>query len=111
MRILHTSDWHLGVSTGPASRIEEQRWFLDWLLNQLSALQIDVLIIAGDVFDTMHPSAEASAMYYEFLAQIGATGVRDVVVIGGNHDSPSRLDAPKALLQAVRPNRRQTRAM
>ncbi|NCG18712.1 MAG: exonuclease subunit SbcD [Rhodobacterales bacterium] len=101
MRILHTSDWHLGVSTGPASRIEEQRWFLDWLLNQLSDRQIDVLIIAGDVFDTMHPSAEASAMYYEFLAQIGATGVRDVVVIGGNHDSPSRLDAPKALLQEV----------
>ncbi|MFT7518073.1 MAG: exonuclease SbcD [Kiritimatiellia bacterium] len=101
MRILHTSDWHLGVSTGPSSRLQEQQWFVDWLLDLLSKRLIDVLVIAGDIFDTMHPSAEAQALYFRFLAGVGATGVRDVVVVGGNHDSPSRLDAPRALLRAV----------
>lgn len=101
MRILHTSDWHLGVSTGPASRVEEQQWFLDWLLETLAERRVDALLVAGDVFDSMHPSAEAQALYYRFLARIGGTGVRDVVVVGGNHDSPSRLDAPRALLEAV----------
>jgi exonuclease SbcD len=102
MRILHTSDWHLGVSSGPASRIPEQRLFLDWLRGQLESQEIDALIIAGDIFDTMHPSAEAQTLYYRFLATVEATGVRDVVVIGGNHDSPSRLNAAQALLEAVR---------
>ena len=91
MRILHTSDWHLGVSSGMASRVPEQREFLAWLYGQLERLEIDALIIAGDVFDTMHPSAEAQTLYYQFLATVAETGVRDVVVIGGNHDSPSRL--------------------
>lgn len=101
MRILHTSDWHLGISTGPASRTDEQGAFLDWLLELLSAQAVDALVVAGDVFDSMHPSAEAQALYYRFLARVGSTGVRDVVVVGGNHDSPSRLDAPRALLEAV----------
>jgi DNA repair protein SbcD/Mre11 len=101
VRILHTSDWHLGISTGPASRAEEQGAFLDWLLDTLKTREIDVLVVAGDLFDSMHPSAEAQALYYRFLARVAGTGVRDVVVVGGNHDSPSRLDAPRALLKAV----------
>ena len=102
MRILHTSDWHLGVSSGMASRVPEQREFLAWLYGQLERLEIDALIIAGDVFDTMHPSAEAQTLYYQFLATVAETGVRDVVVIGGNHDSPSRLDAAHDVLQVLR---------
>ncbi|MEE9386263.1 MAG: exonuclease subunit SbcD [Nannocystaceae bacterium] len=101
MRILHTSDWHLGLSTGPASRIDEQTWFLDWLFDTLQSREVDVLLVAGDVFDTMHPSAEAQQLYYRFLARVGQAGVRDVVVVGGNHDSPSQLDAPRALLEEV----------
>jgi exonuclease SbcD len=101
LRILHTSDWHLGISTGPASRVEEQRQFLSWLHETLATREVDALIVAGDIFDTMHPSAEVQELYYEFLASLGDSGVRDVVVIGGNHDSASRLDAPSALLRAV----------
>lgn len=101
MRLLHTSDWHLGASTGPASRTDEQRWFLEWLRETLAAREIDVLVVAGDVFDSMHPSAEAQAIYYRFLAGAASTGVRDVVVVGGNHDSASGLDAPEAVLAAM----------
>ncbi len=101
MRMLHTSDWHLGISTGPASRTEEQRWFLEWLLDTLQERAVDVLVVAGDVFDSMHPPAEAQELYYRFLARVGQAGVRDVVIVGGNHDSASRLDAPAALLEAV----------
>ena len=101
MRIVHTSDWHLGLSTGPASRLDEQWSFVRWLLGRLTELQADALIVAGDVFDNLHPSAEAQSLYYRFLAMVAATGVRDVVIVGGNHDSASRLDAPRELLQAV----------
>ena len=60
-------------------------------------------MVAGDVFDSMHPSAEAQELYYRFLARVGGAGVRDVVVVGGNHDSAARLDAPRALLGGPRP--------
>jgi exonuclease SbcD len=102
LRILHTSDWHLGISTGPASRAEEQAIFLRWLLDLLRTREVDVLIIAGDIFDSMHPSAEAQTLLFRFLASVEHSGVCDVVLIGGNHDSASRLDAPRALLEAVR---------
>lgn len=75
--------------------------FLDWLLGVLRAREVDALIVAGDVFDSMHPSAEAQELYYRFLARVGDAGVCSMVVVGGNHDSASRLDAPRALLQAV----------
>lgn len=91
----------MGVSTGPASRVEEQREFLRWLHDTLASREVDALIVAGDIFDTMHPSSEVQELYYGFLASLGDSGVRDVVVIGGNHDSASRLDAPSALLKAV----------
>lgn len=100
MRLLHTSDWHLGLSSGPVSRRPDHEHFLTWLLELLDAREIDVLVVAGDVFDVMHPPAEAQRLYYEFLRDIGQTGVRDVVIVGGNHDSASRLDAPASLLGA-----------
>ena len=101
MRILHTSDWHLGLSTGAVSRLEDQRCFLDWLARQLAVEKVDALIVAGDIFDSVQPSAEAQEVYYRFLAGLPATGVRQVVIVGGNHDSPSRLEAPREVLSAL----------
>ncbi|MEO5727475.1 MAG: exonuclease SbcCD subunit D C-terminal domain-containing protein, partial [Byssovorax sp.] len=99
----HTSDWHLGSSLESASRDEEHRRFLEWLLVTLRDEAIDVLLLAGDVFHYAQPSAEAQRLYYGFLARVGAeTKVRQMVVIGGNHDSASRLDAPREVLDALR---------
>ncbi len=107
MRILHTSDWHLGVDYFQRSRLQEQKAFLDWLLDAIVAHEVDVLVVAGDVFDTPQPSAEAQQLYYRFLADLseiegidGGPG-RTAVIVGGNHDSPSRLDAPREVLSAL----------
>lgn len=103
LRILHTSDWHLGSSLESASRDDEHRRFLEWLLITLRDEAIDVLLIAGDVFQYAQPSAEAQRLYYRFLSRVGRqTSVRQIVVIGGNHDSASRLDAPREVLDALR---------
>jgi exonuclease SbcD len=102
MRILHTSDWHLGHTLKGWSRAEEHAAFLSWLLGALVEEQVDVLLIAGDIFDAANPPASAQETWYGFL--VAARRVRpdlDIVVIGGNHDSPSRLDAPNPLLRAL----------
>jgi len=101
VRVLHTSDWHLGASLDGVSREEEHQAFLDWLLEQLKVREVDLLLVAGDVFDHAQPSAEAQRMYYRFLSRLGATGVRGAVVVGGNHDSPSRLEAPREVLAGL----------
>lgn len=101
--MLHTSDWHLGASLKHASRDAEHAAFLDWLLVELAEREIEVMLLAGDVFHTMNPPAEALSLYYGFLARASQIEtLRHVVVIGGNHDSPSRLDAPEAVLSALR---------
>ncbi len=102
MRLLHTSDWHLGHSLYDTSREAEHAAFLAWLLDTLAAREVDALLVAGDIFDTANPSAEAQAAWYEFVAQARQRCPRlDVVVIGGNHDSAARLDAPDPLLTAL----------
>ena len=101
MNILHTSDWHLGRTLYGRRRQEEFAAFLDWLLGCISTYNIDVLIVAGDIFDTSTPGTAAQELYYRFLARVGSTGCRHVVIIGGNHDSPSFLDAPAGLLRAL----------
>jgi exonuclease SbcD len=102
MRILHTSDWHLGHTLRDWDRADEHAAFLAWLLDTLEAEQVDALLIAGDIFDTANPSAAAQEAWYEFLvaARRRCSGL-DIVVIGGNHDSAARLDAPNPLLRAV----------
>lgn len=103
MRLVHTSDWHLGQRLHERPRDFEHRRFLDWLLELLVAQAADALIVAGDVFDSANPPAEAQRAYYEFLAACRRRLPElDVVVLGGNHDSPLRLDAPAELLRAVR---------
>ncbi len=103
MRVLHTADWHLGQHflTGQ-ERSTEQQAFLDWLLLMVQAQAIDTLVIAGDIFDTQSPSYTAQEQYYTFLVRMQATGCRDIVVVGGNHDSPTMLNASRQLLRQLR---------
>lgn len=99
MRILHTSDWHLGAQLHEQSRIPEQSAFLQWLKSLMRKEGPDALIIAGDIFDTCSPSNTALNVYYDFLSATFRENLcRTVVVIGGNHDSPSLLDAPANVL-------------
>lgn len=102
MRLLHTSDWHLGHTLYDVSREAEHAAFLDWLLDTLQAQSVDALLVAGDIFDTANPSAEAQAAWYQFVARARRRLPRlDIVVIGGNHDSAARLDAPDPLFTAL----------
>jgi exonuclease SbcD len=101
MRLLHTSDWHLGQTLHNFDRTYEHQRFLDWLLETLVAEQADALLIAGDIFDNSNPSAASQRQLYRFLQQARAKMPRlDIVVIAGNHDSPGRLEAPGPLLEA-----------
>jgi len=101
MKFLHTSDWHLGRSLYGRKRYEEFGAFLDWLLETIEAEAIDVLLVAGDIFDTSTPSNRAQTLYYQFLCKVARTCCQQVVIIAGNHDSPSFLNAPKDLLRAL----------
>lgn len=101
MKILHTSDWHLGRSLYGRKRYDEFTNFLDWMTNTIVEQEVDALLIAGDVFDTSTPSNRAQKLYYRFLCRVATTCCRNVVVIAGNHDSPSFLNAPKELLRAI----------
>lgn len=100
MKIIHTSDWHLGNTFHGHSREAEHAHFLGWLTEMLAQQQPDALIISGDIFDTANPSAHAENMFYEFLARAGEVveGMQ-IVVIAGNHDSGGRLEAPAELLK------------
>ncbi len=101
MRLLHTSDWHLGQTLHNFDRSHEHQCFLDWLLDTIVAEQADALLISGDVFDTANPSAGAQKQLYRFLQQARARAPQlDIVIIAGNHDSPGRLEAPGPLLEA-----------
>lgn len=99
MRILHTADWHLGKRLEQSERTEEHQAFLNWLILTLQTEKIDVLIVAGDIFDTGSPSNTAFEQYYGFLRQVKDTCCREVIIIGGNHDSISTLNAPQSLLK------------
>ena len=102
MRLLHTSDWHLGRTLySKKDRQEEQAAFLNWLLIAIKANAVDLLIVAGDIFDTNTPSNSSQKMYYDFLLRVRDTGCQNVVIVGGNHDSPGFLNAPKEILAAI----------
>ncbi len=102
MRILHTSDWHIGHRLYEQHRIEEHRQFLDWLLTTLQENAVDVLLVAGDIFDTALPSSEATDLYYQFLFQLYDETHAHAVITAGNHDSPTRLAAPREFLRMGR---------
>ena len=101
MRLLHTSDWHLGQTLHNFERGYEHQRFLDWLLDTLVAERVDVLLVAGDVFDNANPSAASQKQLYVFLQQARARlPALQLVVVAGNHDSAGRLEAPGPLLAA-----------
>lgn len=97
MRILHTSDWHLGQHFIGKSRLAEHQAFIDWLLEQVQTQAIDAVIIAGDVFDTGTPPSYARKLYNYFVVEMSKLNCQ-LVVLGGNHDSVSTLDESKGLL-------------
>ena len=101
MKLLHTSDWHLGRSLYGRKRYKEFSAFLDWLAQTIEDEKVDALLVAGDVFDTSTPSNRAQELYYRFLCRVATSCCHHVVVIAGNHDSPSFLNAPKELLRAL----------
>ena len=101
MKILHTSDWHIGRTLYGRKRYEEFESFLIWLAETIQENGIDALLVAGDVFDTSAPSNRAQELYYRFLCRVAASSCRHVVIVAGNHDSPSFLNAPKELLKVL----------
>ncbi|WP_300674246.1 exonuclease SbcCD subunit D C-terminal domain-containing protein [Desulfoluna sp.] len=102
MNIIHTSDWHLGQRFFDRDRFDEHEAFLGFLLKTIKARAVDLLIVAGDLFDTANPPREAERMYYHFLTELSALGTCSAVIVGGNHDSAPHLDAPATVLQALR---------
>mgnify|MGYP000310981904 CR=1 FL=1 len=101
MKVLHTSDWHLGRSLYGQKRYTEFGRFLDWLGDTIQSEQVDTLLVAGDIFDTSAPSNRAQSLYYQFLCRVAASACRHIIVIAGNHDSPTFLDAPRELLRSL----------
>ena len=103
IRILHTADWHLGQTFFGYDRVEEHVHFLQWLARELKENKIDVLLVAGDVFDVSNPSAASQRLFYHFIRQVTEENPKlQLVVVAGNHDSAARLEAPVPLLQEMR---------
>lgn len=102
LHIIHTADWHLGQTFFGYDREEEHEAFLSWLNDTLVRRQADVLLIAGDVFDVANPSAAAQRRFFRFLREANRRNPHlQVVIIAGNHDSATRLEAPVPLLEEL----------
>jgi exonuclease SbcD len=102
LRILHTADWHLGQSFHGYDRDYEHSLFFDWLLRTLTERRIDVLLVAGDIFDSVNPSASAQRRFFDFLARAhAASPALQIVMTAGNHDAGARLEAPAGLLESL----------
>lgn len=101
MKVLHTSDWHIGHQFHNRRRDADFAAFLDWLVKLAAERAVDVLIVSGDVFDTSAPGNTAVRLYYDFLKNMQATTCREIIITGGNHDSPSFLNAPRELLRSA----------
>lgn len=104
MRILHTADWHFGRTLEGRSRLSEQEAFVDELVSIVRDEQVDLVLLAGDVYDSVNPPAAAEGLYYDALARLSEGGRRTVAVIAGNHDHPDRVAAatPLAARHGVR---------
>lgn len=101
MKILHTADWHIGQLFHEYDRTYEHQQFLYWLVETLEGEQVDVLLVSGDVFDLSNPSAASIKMFYTFLNRaVKANPSLQIIITAGNHDSASRLESPKPLLES-----------
>ena len=97
MRILHTSDWHLGKSLGNISRHPEQVEVLNEICEIADQQQVNAVVVAGDLFDTFNPPVESVELFYRTLKRLASDGNRVVIAIAGNHDSPERIESPDPL--------------
>ncbi|SIO40231.1 exonuclease subunit SbcD [Fibrobacter sp. UWB11] len=101
MKFIHTADWHLGNTMHDIDRTRETGAFLEWLKAEIETIGAQALVIAGDIFDVVNPSNIAKTQYYKFLASLLTTKCSNVIVVGGNHDSGTLLDAPAGILDAL----------
>lgn len=97
MKILHTADWHLGKRLDRFSRLEEQILVMQEIIYIANSQNVDLVIVAGDLFDNFNPSVDAVELFYKTLKKLSLNGKRPVIAIAGNHDSPSFIDAPDPL--------------
>ena len=98
LRILHTSDWHIGKKLKEHERLQEFKKFFAWLEKIIVDEKIDALIVSGDIFDNRNPSIESQELYYSFLGKIAGKSCRHVVITSGNHDSAPFIDAPAEIM-------------
>ena len=101
MRILHTSDWHLGKKLERFSRIQEQKAVMSEICDIADSQKVDAVVVAGDVFDSFNPPVEAIELFFHTLRKLSDHGHRPVVVIAGNHDSADRIEAPDPLAREL----------
>ncbi|WP_252177589.1 exonuclease subunit SbcD [Endozoicomonas sp. 4G] len=101
MRILHTSDWHLGQHFMGKSREPEHQAFIRWLLATVNENSVDAILIAGDIFDTGTPPSYARTLYNRFIVDLQKTCCQQLIIVGGNHDSVSTLNESKDLLACL----------
>lgn len=99
MRLIHTSDWHLGKSLEGFSRIEEQKKFCEEFIDIVEKNEVDFVIIAGDIYDNSNPSATAEFLFYDTISRLSDKGRRCVFIISGNHDNPDRLESISPLIK------------
>lgn len=100
MRMMHTGDWHLGRTLEGRSRHLEQENVLEEMCRIADVEQVDAVLMAGDVFDTVNPPAQSETLFYETMKKLSADGRRPVIVISGNHDSPERVEAAAPLARS-----------
>ncbi len=97
MKILHTSDWHLGKKLEGFSRTDEQQNFIDEIVDITNEKEVDLVIIAGDIYDAPNPSFQAEKLYFNAIKRLSNNGNRPVIIISGNHDSAEKLLASHTL--------------
>jgi len=100
MKILHTADWHLGKRLDSFSRMDEQHLVMEEIIQIADQQEVDLVLIAGDLFDSFNPGVEAIELFYKTIKRLAKNGMRPVVAIAGNHDSPHLIDAPDPLARA-----------
>ncbi|WP_415229261.1 exonuclease subunit SbcD [Psychromonas sp.] len=101
MKILHTSDWHLGQYFMMKTREAEHLHFLNWLIEVVNKQKIDALIVAGDIFDSASPPSYARKLYSDFIVRLQKSSCRQIIIMAGNHDSVAVLNENKDLLKAL----------
>lgn len=102
MNIIHTADWHLGQTFFEYDRSHEHSIFLEWLSQQIEKNSVELLLIAGDIFDSPNPSADSQRLFYDFLCSVAKRNSNlKIIITAGNHDSGARLEAPNPILASL----------